>query len=30
MTREEYFEIKDDCMANGNDKSITKEDTKES
>lgn len=30
MTREEYFEIKDDCRANGNVKSITKDDTKES
>lgn len=30
MTREEYFEIKDDCRANGNVKSIKKDDTKES
>lgn len=30
MTREEYFEIKDDCRANGNVKSITKDDKKES
>lgn len=30
MTREEYFEIKDDCVKNGRVKVITAEDTKES
>lgn len=30
MTREEYFEIKDDCVKNGRVKAITAEDTKES
>lgn len=27
MTREEYFEIKDDCVKNGRIKTITEDDT---
>ena len=30
MTREEYFEIKDDCVKNGRIKTITEDDTMES
>lgn len=30
MTRDEYFEIKDDCVKNGRVKVITEMDTKES